>query len=38
MLRLTETRFLVHYEFFECECRLNKNVCNLKQNLNYGKC
>ena len=38
MLRLIETRFLVHYEFFECECRLNKNVCNWKQNLNYGKC
>ena len=31
MSRVTETIFLVQHELCEDKCRLNENVCNLKQ-------
>ena len=31
MLGLFETKFLVRHELYECNCGLNKSVCNSKQ-------
>ena len=31
MSRVTETIFLVQHELCEDKCRLNENLCNLKQ-------
>ena len=38
MSRVNETRFLVQHESCECQCGLNENVCNSKQEWNHDKC
>ena len=38
MSKVDETRFIVQHESYECKCRLNGNVYNLKQKCNHDKC
>ena len=38
MSGVNETKFLVQHEFCECNCRLNKPVCNSKQKWNHDAC
>ena len=38
MSRVKETRFVVQHKSLECKCRLNENVCDLKQKWYHCKC
>ena len=38
MSGVIETRSFVQHESCECKCRLNENVCNLKQKWNHHEC
>ena len=38
MLWVKETRFLDQHELCKCNCKLNENVCNSRQQWNCNEC